>query len=408
MRSTQSVLREHTHCVRLSSLRAFRSATGTIALILILRYMSFGLAGLVLPLYFDAIGRSAGDWGLASGAFAFTLTFAEPVWGWASDRVGTAVTFLAAGVGSAVLVPLFALTGHPWLLLAIQLARGCVEFANSPAARKALAHSMGPGRKAVGIGLFQGCASAGSALGPVLGGFLIERWGFAAAFAGAAAISLAAVAVTLANRARIDAAGRPAGAAMPVAAPGQAAKRGSLLPFVALALMAACLFSAQTVGRNFVPILGTSIRRLPATQVALVLGAAGAVSGPLTIAMGRLADLWGRKPLMISGLLCVSAALLGYAYLPGIVGLAGSTLLLYLGTAAGIPAGVALVSDVTPYESQGRMIGLYGACENVGIMAGPLLCGFLWDAAGYRFAFIACALLSALGVAAARGVREKA
>ena len=116
-----------------------RGRAATIIFVLALRSVSWGILSLVLPLYFASVGRTAGEWGLASGAFAFTMIFGEPLWGWASDRLGTAIPLAAAGLGSAFLVPIFALTGNLGVLVAVQLARGGFEVAGAPASRKALA-----------------------------------------------------------------------------------------------------------------------------------------------------------------------------------------------------------------------------------------------------------------------------
>ncbi len=395
----------------MSIAQTLKSRTATIVWIQVLRSVSWGILGLTLPLYFASIGRSASEWGLASGAFAFTMIFAEPAWGWASDRIGAAIPLLAAGMGSAALVPIFALTGNLGVLLTIQLCRGSLETAGAPSSRKLLAHSLGPGRKAVGIGLFQACQSAGSALGPLLGGVVLSRWGYSQAFAASAAVSLAAVALTLAARPQLEAAANAADAATPNPLPALEAEAmpggHPLAAFLAVALVGACLFAGTSAGRSFVPLLGTSVLSLQASTVALLLAVTGALSGPLTIVMGGLSDRWGRRPLLVGGLLAVGAALLGYGALHGFLGLAVCTLLLSLGSAAAVPAGVALVSDLTPYARQGRMIGLYGACENVGIMAGPVVCGFLWDGIGPRLAFVACTLFVALGVAASLCIRER-
>ncbi len=53
------------------------------------------------------------------------------------------------------------------------------------------------------------------------------------------------------------------------------------------------------------------------------------------------------------------------------------------------------------------MIGLYGACEDLGIMLGPLLCGFVWDARGPQTAFLVCAGLAALGIPVLLWMRKR-
>ncbi len=375
-----------------------RGRAATIILVLALRSVSWGILGLVLPLYFASVGRTAGEWGLASGAFAFTTIFGEPLWGWAADRLGTAIPLAAAGLGSAFLVPIFALTGNLGVLIAVQLARGGFEVAGAPASRKALAGILGPGRKAAGIGLFQAASSAGNAFGPLLGGYVLGRWGFGWAFLLCAAASLVAAAVALANRTGLGGTEEMDGPAEPAGAPDGVATPRFPVGFVAVAAIAVCSFAGSSAGRSFVPLLGTEVLRLPASQVASVLAITGALGGPLTIVTGGLADRLGRRPLIASGLLAAVAGLVGYGVVHTWAGLVACALFLSLGFAAVVPAAVALVSDMTPPGRQGRMIGIYGACEDLGIMLGPLMCGFLWDAWSPRAAFMACAGLAALGI----------
>ncbi|MCL6431292.1 MAG: hypothetical protein K6V36_10630, partial [Anaerolineae bacterium] len=108
----------------MSTERIARRRTAAIVTILLLRSMSTGILGLALPLYFSAVGRSPGEWGLAAGMFALATVFGEPFWGWQSDRLGLAVPFLAAGLGAALLVPALGLAANLAVLLAIQLGRG--------------------------------------------------------------------------------------------------------------------------------------------------------------------------------------------------------------------------------------------------------------------------------------------
>ncbi len=367
------------------------------------------MLGLALPLYVASSGHSASEWGLAAGAYAFAMIFGEPAWGWASDRLGTATPLLVGGLGTMLLAPAYALSGSLWPLLGLQFLRGTIEIASSPAARKALAHSLGPGHKAVGIGLFQVSFTAGSAFGPLLAGHLLDHGGYTAAFLACAVASLASVAVTLASRATLDGPDAQESAPSPLPAAGAPESGAPLFPagFLLLCTVAASGFAASTGGRSFVPLLGTRVMGLDAASVATVFSIAGVASGVATIGMGRLADIWGRRPVIAGGLLALSAALIGYGLVRGFPGLVACALLAAAGSAAAVPAGVALVSDITPFRRQGRMIGLYGAAEDIGIMMGPMLCGFLWDARGPRTAFLALAFLPLLGLVCLSAVREK-
>ena len=392
----------------MSSEPQYKSRTAIILIILLLRSVSLGIRALALPLYFVSIGRSASEWGLGSAVYAFAMMLAEPSWGGIVDRRGPAVPLLAGALGMAALVPLLALSRSLWPLLIIQLARGAMEVAGGPAGRQALAHSLGPGRKAVGIGLFQACISAGNALGPLLGGFLVQRSGYGAAFVACGATALLAAAITLSNRARlrITRDSEPAASPRALEEEGEPA-RGWLTTFAALATVGASLFAGVAVGRAFIPLLGNSVLGLPPEQLAAMLSITGLLGGPLTVALGRLSDLWGRRPLIVGGLAAIGSGLLGCALARGFWSLAACNLLLSAGMAAAVPAAVALVTDITPFARQGRMIGLYGSSEDLGYMIGPLLCGLVWDAWGPRPALVISSLAVAAGIGAALAVHER-
>ncbi len=46
------------------------------------------------------------------------------------------------------------------------------------------------------------------------------------------------------------------------------------------------------------------------------------------------------------------------------------------------PAAVALFSDTAPSGKQGAAMGIYGMCEDLGIVIGPAIGGFLWENLG--------------------------
>ncbi len=389
--------------------RAYKSRTITLLTILALRSVASGILGLALPLYVAASGHSASEWGLAAGAYAFAMTIGEPTWGWASDRLGIATPMLVGGLGTVALVPAYALSTSLGLLLGLQFLRGAVEIASSPAARKALAHSLGPGHKAVGVALFQVSFTAGSAFGPLLAGYLLAHGGSTVAFLACGVASLASVAATFASRATLDGPNPHEAAAAPAPAAGAPESGTGPFPagFLLLCAVAASCFAASSGGRSFVPLLGARVMGLDAARVATVLSIAGVASGVATIGMGRLADVWGRRPVIAGGLVALGVALVGYGLVRSFPGLVACALLAAAGSAAAVPAGVALVSDITPLRRQGRMIGLYGAAEDIGIMLGPMLCGFLWDASGPRTAFHTLAFLPLLGLFCLAAVRER-
>jgi len=92
---------------------------------------------------------------------------------------------------------------------------------------------------------------------------------------------------------------------------------------------------------------------------------------------GDLSDTFGRKKLIIVGLVVFSASQLWF-------GLATHEWMLYaarfisgIGGAFLIPATMAFVADITTLEERGKGMGLLGASMSLGFMIGPAIGGFL-------------------------------
>ncbi len=113
--------------------------------------------------------------------------------------------------------------------------------------------------------------------------------------------------------------------------------------------------------------------------------------------VGWLADRWGRKPVMIAGL--VVQAVLSALYLPITDPILFVVLRFLEGIAAAalLPAARALIVDAIPAEQQGEAYGIFGAFFNAGFLLGPGLGGLL-AIFGYASAFIGAVLFRLIGV----------
>jgi MFS transporter, DHA1 family, multidrug resistance protein len=147
--------------------------------------------------------------------------------------------------------------------------------------------------------------------------------------------------------------------------------------------------------------------RVEATQWAGIIGAASAIS--MAIAQpfwGRLADSWGRKPMVVrsmvgSGVLTV---LMGFASTP----MELLVLRFLQGAVTGtIAASTALVSTSVPGSRIGFALGAMQGAVFVGMSVGPLIGGVMADTAGFRPAFqIAGALMLVGSIIVVTLVRE--
>ncbi|WP_226996736.1 DHA2 family efflux MFS transporter permease subunit [Tessaracoccus aquimaris] len=107
---------------------------------------------------------------------------------------------------------------------------------------------------------------------------------------------------------------------------------------------------------------------------------------PLLIT-GRLGDRFGPKPIFLLGLFIFTASSLW-------CGLAGSIGMLILarvvqglGAALMAPQTMAVIMRTFPVERRGAPMGLWGSVAGIAMLVGPLLGGFLVDAAGWEWIF---------------------
>jgi len=160
--------------------------------------------------------------------------------------------------------------------------------------------------------------------------------------------------------------------------------------------------------------LGASTAEVGAINAAFML-----MAGLLAIPAGLLADRFGRRPVILGGLLVIalSSFLLYLSRTPQ--QMIGIYVLFGIGLAAYSPSMMSYVADLAPRTHLGRAYGWYTVAANVAMMLGPATGGLLGRVLGLRavflvsggltlvMAFVALTSLPPLGTAAAarRAVR---
>ena len=104
-------------------------------------------------------------------------------------------------------------------------------------------------------------------------------------------------------------------------------------------------------------------------------------------AVGRMADMVGRKLLYIYGFGVFTLASLGCALSPNMGWLIAARIVQAIGAAMLQANSVALIRTNVPSNKLGKAIGLQGAAQAVGLALGPSVGGFLIGIGGWRWAF---------------------
>lgn len=231
-------------------------------------------------------------------------------------------------------------------------------------------------------------------VGPLIGGFVADRYGFAVAFTLTGIVS-AAGALPMIGR---DEPG-------PVDSEPEPGRRSSTYgvflehrrALTAAGIVQICVISARQGRLVVIPLMGAAIG-LDVREVG-VLVAIGAFSELFLFpASGYLMDRFGRPAALVPFLTLFGGGLLLAAAASSPVALtvaAGAT-----GFANGLGAGTLLTmgSDLAPPDDPSRFLSIIGLASDVGRISGPLVVGWMADAFGLSASAVVLAGLAFLGV----------
>ena len=135
---------------------------------------------------------------------------------------------------------------------------------------------------------------------------------------------------------------------------------------------------------------------LPLSQVGILTATYPAVWGFGQLATGALSDRWGRKWLIVTGMLVQASALALVAVADTFAWWAAAAVALGAGTAMVYPTLLAAIGDVAHPGWRARAVGVYRLWRDGGFAVGALTAGLIADAWGIRTAVWAVAALTAL------------
>lgn len=109
--------------------------------------------------------------------------------------------------------------------------------------------------------------------------------------------------------------------------------------------------------------------------------------GTLLLTVGRLADIYGKKPIYVSGFLVftIGSVLCGLA--PTVYWLIGMRIIQAVGAAMVFALGAAIVTEAFPANERGKALGVTGAIVSLGIVAGPVVGGIILGVLSWHWIF---------------------
>ncbi|MEO5618635.1 MAG: MFS transporter [Candidatus Eisenbacteria bacterium] len=344
----------------------------------------------LLPLLVDKLHLSLTQVGNLVALAAISSSFAQPIYGWLSDRLERP-WFVAFGpVVAALFMSGIGLAPTYGVLVALLMLGGMGVAAFHPEAA-VLAGEIGE-RRSVAMSIFITGGTLGFSLGPLYAVWVAGRFGIEHTWL-AALPGLIVALVLLAWFARVPPRKRPASSR-----PALRELRPVLRP---LALLYGAVVTRSAVSYGFMTFLplylharGFSLSAGGAMVTAYAgLGAIGGFFG------GWLAERWGGKRVVMLSFLVAAPLYLGFLVLPGAAGLvslvAGSFAL-----QTSLPINVVLGQELSPRHASTISSLLMGAAWGLGaLLIGPI--GALADARGMTLALACLATLLLGGFACA-------
>lgn len=364
-----------------SSLKSALNATVIrLGIVALLADISSEMLYPITPIFLTVVlGASFTSIGIIEGVAEGLASFLRLFSGAWNDRFGRARWIVAAGYFlSAIAKPMIG-AAHAWpqVLSARALDRAGKGIRSAP--RDAwLAGSVSSERRGAAFGWHRGMDSLGATLGPLIALIFISQGteGLRQAYAWALIPGLFAVLMVFSVKDAPVKVTTPPSLFASVQAP--RFKRY---------LWAWTLFSLANSSDAFL-LLKASHQGVSFKQVTLLYCLYNVVYAVGSPYLGRLSDRFGRKPILIFGLVIFAAVYVGYAFATELWQFGGLFLVYggYMAATDGV--GKAMAVDLLPESSRSTGLGWHGLVTGLAAIGSSVTAGLLWDHVGAAWPFL--------------------
>ncbi|MFQ5852372.1 MAG: MFS transporter [Candidatus Binatia bacterium] len=351
----------------------------------------------VLPRFAQDLGSAPELIGLIVAASTITGVFIKLPAGTLSDILGRKrMMFLGAlfFAGPPFLYPFVA---DPVGLLLLRFLHGFATAIFSPVASAYVADIFQKGRGGK-LGWFASANDVGATMGPVIGGFILfSTASYPTTYLVVGGLGLLPLFMIL----RLPVEERAPAPATANPARWAEFKKGifevvSSRAVIIASTLEAAMYIGYAAFLGFFPLYAKGIGHNDAA-IGLIMGAQLGTTMVGKPAGGWLSDRFGRKPVILLGLLVCALILPLIVLGKSFVTLLVLSCLFGLGVAIVTPSTTALVADLAKAGRMGSAMGVFGTIWDSGEAAGPILAGFLIASLGYFNSFLIISGLMALG-----------
>jgi MFS family permease len=335
---------------------------------------SFQLLLATMPLYVLQMGGRETEVGMLMGIVAAAALAVRPASGWAVETLGRKKTMLVGPAAFATASAAYAFAGSIPVLLALRTLHGLGIGTFNTGAPTLVSDRAPVSRRGEALGYFGMSQTLSQALGPAIGLFIFEAWGFLWLFGISAGLALTSLALCFVLKDPY--------------VPGPSRRLAwnmfiSVKALEPLILVLGMSFAAGSI-LSFVPLYGRSQGVSNSGFFFTIYALVMLLSRPVC---GRLSDRAGRIAVAGPGMLLISVGLGLLAFSGQWWSLGLSAAILGVGIGAAMPALMALMIDVVGPAERGGAMSTFGIGMDVGIGIGSIAQGMVVEAYGFGAAF---------------------
>lgn len=345
----------------------------------------------VIPLYAARLGASVSEVGLLVALLSYSTALFMIPFGLLSDRFGRRTFFITGLAICALASLLYILTTDSVQLSLIRIIHGIGSAALIPATIATVLDLSPPEQRGKTLGWYTTATQLGLMIGPVIGGFVLNSFGFEATFIGGGILSLIGLAIIFARFSVI-----PQKETLEFSVNkswGWLKQRylyGALLTPLTIAL------GVGTLGA-YIPIYGEGFG-ITAVGAGLIITLSFASSAMLRVVAGTMSDKVGRQPMIICGLVLGAVMIALISRFHSLLLLSIISFCFGIGVGIVQPSSMALTADLSPKEAKGLSMAMFTTAFQIGNAIGPTAMGAIAEISNLETMFLACGLSLTFGL----------
>ncbi len=349
----------------------------------------------ILPLYLQSLGASVNQVGIFFTIALIVPLFFQILGGWLSDMIGRLKAIALGSIAGVIgyLLYLWAPTWQ-WMLLAYGISTIAGTFVG-PSFQAFIAEQSKKENLGRVFGISEGLFVIVGVVGPLLGGFLSDRYGYKVMFIVAASSYIVAACIRIfmgfGRKNKIT------------AAPGEKKITFSSLK-KSLGAIFGLLFAGGIITWIFItdgvrdvsfsligelqPIYMRSIIHLTNTQIGFLSSLGAVITMVLMAAAGWLSDKKGERVGIVGGFAIIAVGIAIIITMNSFIGCIIAFILIGIGESLISPAYNSLISKVVPANLRGVAFGLFSTSLGLISLPAPYLGSLLYTNIGPRVPFI--------------------